>query len=831
MEASGASPLSGEEAVVGSVWANAAALDGNASLMGVLSALQPPHKNVFQGEPLYLSSAGTELTSTSAEGESLSSTSSEMALDSPNLTQLAFLKPVTASVDVLTGIDETAQFVGGNVKINFQPGLQAGIPVSVPSGYIADTGAAYDVTRGYGWVRQDSLSSTTHVPLDMSLNARDRGRTGMDQRLDTLIHMQYPTTSTRTTAVKIPAAWEYALPNGTYSITVSVGDQSYFDSTHRIRAERVEVIRPFKGSSTHKFELGTATVNVSDGRLTIDAIEGTNTKINYLEISRVAPGNHPRVTGSSPASRETAVNRSNAVNIDVALPNVGQGVDPATLNTTNIQLYRTHDKKLVPGNINTTGGGDAIVYQPNAPLMADVHYTFRITEDVKDESGASFLPFSTTFTTGTSTSTPTPGIKFDQSTVYGGDGIGASVSSLVVSPDGTKLYASALDGNLRRWTIQSDGTLTNLKTFEGLAGDDPTRPRAIIGIAFDPTDANVLWVSHNDTVLEQPANDFTGKISKLALRNGSDFNARIEDYVIGLPRSGKDHLSNSLAFGPDGKLYLTQGSNSAMGAPDDAWYQRSEQLLSAAVLQIDPQRTSSRPFNVQTRNYRGKKGSYNPYASNAPVKLFATGLRNAYDLVWHSNGELYVPTNGSAAGGNTPDDPRTTVNEGLNNVATQNDYLFKVERGGYYGHPNPQRDEYILNGGNPTSGTDRAEVVAMDGYSGYPSGTQPDPNYRGFAYDLGRNRSPNGIIEYQSNTFNGALENQLLVVEYSGGNDILALQPGTDGNIASEGIAPIVSGLTNPLDLVEDTRNGNLYVAELVNEATGQGQISLLRPA
>jgi glucose/arabinose dehydrogenase len=46
---------------------------------------------------------------------------------------------------------------------------------------------------------------------------------------------------------------------------------------------------------------------------------------------------------------------------------------------------------------------------------------------------------------------------------------------------------------------------------------------------------------------------------------------------------------------------------------------------------------------VQTED-RGA-ANYNPFAANAPVKIFATGIRNAYDLVWHRNGNLYVPTN------------------------------------------------------------------------------------------------------------------------------------------------------------------------------------------
>jgi len=98
--------------------------------------------------------------------------------------------------------------------------------------------------------------------------------------------------------------------------------------------------------------------------------------------------------------------------------------------------------------------------------------------------------------------------------------------------------------------------------------DEPTSQlagRAIIGLAFDPNNANNLWLSHNDPLFPQPAQDFSGKISKLTLRVLIlTLMFRITSSV---PRSAKDHLSNSLAFGPDGKLY-SQGSNSAMGAPD-----------------------------------------------------------------------------------------------------------------------------------------------------------------------------------------------------------------------------------------------------------------------
>ena len=55
---------------------------------------------------------------------------------------------------------------------------------------------------------------------------------------------------------------------------------------------------------------------------------------------------------------------------------------------------------------------------------------------------------------------------------------------------------------------------------------------------------------------------------------------------------------------------------------------------------------------------------------------------------------------------------------------TENDWLFKIVKGGYYGHPNPTRGEYVLDGGNPTAGADPFE------FTEYPVGTQPDANYR-----------------------------------------------------------------------------------------------------
>ncbi|MGI8730620.1 MAG: hypothetical protein ACR2LK_11635, partial [Solirubrobacteraceae bacterium] len=83
-----------------------------------------------------------------------------------------------------------------------------------------------------------------------------------------------------------PAAWEMVVPNGSYAVTLSVGDASFLDSTHRIRIEGDVAIDAFVPTSSTRFAQATRTVTVSDGRLTIDAIGGTNTKINYVDVVR-----------------------------------------------------------------------------------------------------------------------------------------------------------------------------------------------------------------------------------------------------------------------------------------------------------------------------------------------------------------------------------------------------------------------------------------------------------------------------------------------------------------------------------------------------------------
>jgi glucose/arabinose dehydrogenase len=150
------------------------------------------------------------------------------------------------------------------IRVNFQPG---GTPTY--AGYLADTGLVY-ANRGngqtYGWA------------LDNQGQARDRNNAASpDQRYDTLIHLQKPESP--------DAIWEIAVPNGNYVVHVVSGDADFFDGVFRTTAEGVLVVNGAP-TTTARWVEGTATVTVTDGRLTLRSGGGAvNNKICFVDIT------------------------------------------------------------------------------------------------------------------------------------------------------------------------------------------------------------------------------------------------------------------------------------------------------------------------------------------------------------------------------------------------------------------------------------------------------------------------------------------------------------------------------------------------------------------
>lgn len=569
---------------------------------------------------------------------------------------------------------------------------------------------------------------------------------------------------------------------------------------------------------------------------------GTGLKTRIYQALGLSHGSHPSILASRPSDHQINVMPDAFLAFDVNLPNPGKTVDANSLNDHTVRLYKTGGGNLVRAVVNTSGGGDSIVLKPIEPLELNTDYTFEVTAAVKDTGGAPFRPYLARFTTAASTHFVSLPIAFAKVALATAQG--SMFTCVEIGPD-HKLYASTIDGRILRFVIKADGTLDAPQTIKTVQVRNKG-PRLITGIKFDPAstaDNLILWVNHGqlppllkDSQVDgggmmQGADDWTGKLSRLS---GPDLKDYV-DYLIHLPRAWKDHLNNQIAFGPDGALYFCQAANTAMGAPDHKWGNRGEHLLTAAILRLDPAAVAHPPLDVKTE----EGGHYDPFAPGAPLTIYATGIRNSFDLLWDPNGVLYAGVNGSAAGGNTPGTPddlarvprridsdsRGTYNgprvRALHNVLqTENDFLFRVEKGGYYGHPNPTRGEYVLDGGNLGNANDPAQ------FPEYPLGTAPDRNWRGYDFSFGKNLSPCGVVEYRGSAFGGAMNGMILYVRYSGGDDVIALVPGRDGSIrqAFTGIRGFTQ-FVNPVDLTEDPATGNLYVAEL-----GGKRLTLLRP-
>ena len=252
------------------------------------------------------------------------------------------------------------------VQINFQD--EATTP---PSGYTKDFGQAYANVRGFGWVEPG-----TSAPRSLVTNGRNRAESGLDPRLNTLMHMQGNTVA-NFNGVAQPGSWEIALPNGTYRVEVSVGDANPGNdaTTHRINVEGINAIDNFVVTAATvgaaRFKSGTITVTVSDGRLTIDADGGTNTKINYVIISAAAPTDTtpPTVAAVLPADGASGV--AAAANVAATF---SEAMDPATLTTATVTLAGPGGA-AVAAAAAYDAASKTVTLDPSADLVAGAAYT------------------------------------------------------------------------------------------------------------------------------------------------------------------------------------------------------------------------------------------------------------------------------------------------------------------------------------------------------------------------------------------------------------------------------------------------------------------------
>lgn len=361
-------------------------------------------------------------------------------------------------------------------------------------------------------------------------------------------------------------------------------------------------------------------------------------------------------------------------------------------------------------------------------------------------------------------------------------------TALVFGPDG-RLYVGELTGRILAITLD-DHEVIDVEFIEAVP---PLQ--FVLGMAFnphEPPDPITLYVSHTALFEGEEGEPYPGTVSKLI---GPDFE-RV-DLITGLPVSTVEHGTNGLAFDSDGRLLIAQGGTTNAGLPSER-HARHETPLSAAILVAD---ITDPDFDGAVRYDPPGEASPTVNQVGGDVRVYASGFRNPFDLVAHSNGRIYATENGP----NIPDGPQALSCDEPGPDPWTPDELILVLEGHYYGHPNPNRGRF-------------AERECVFRAPDDDSGQRTPP-----IATLGYSTSANGMAEYTVDTFGGSMRGDLVYVEWVTGR-VMRVVLSEDGS-AVESISQLTQReFDQPLDVTVGP-DGTLYIAEFQGD-----RIAFLRP-
>lgn len=268
--------------------------------------------------------------------------------------------------------------------------------------------------------------------------------------------------------------------------------------------------------------------------------------------------------------------------------------------------------------------------------------------------------------------------------------------------------------------------------------------------------------------------------------------------------SDHDHGINGMEFGDDGELYFQIGGNTNAGVPGPISSREDldEGYFSAATVVA----------YLARENFDG----FITYDSNGipitglDVEVFATGQRNSYDIVLHSNGNLYATGMFKVEMFVVSHYPRllipSFVDNGPNNENGKRslgcngeeapdppmlDKLNLIKKGSYFGHANRLRGKKDPRQCKWRNGE---EEESDEAFTAPMVILQP---------------SSNGVIEYDSNHFGGQLRGRLVIARYLGELWTVALSD--DGETALSD--PVLLDVNGGLD-VTMAPDGTLFVAK-----------------
>ena len=369
-------------------------------------------------------------------------------------------------------------------------------------------------------------------------------------------------------------------------------------------------------------------------------------------------------------------------------------------------------------------------------------------------------------------------VSFTRGTLVEGEPDISAPTTLAFGPDG-RLYVGQLDGAVIAFTLDA------MEVVKRDVIAEPDVLQNVLGIAFSPTDPPApvtIYVSHSEVLAGPEGAPFSGTVSKLDAPRYEPV-----EIITGLPTSSAEHATNGIAFDSDGRLYIAQGGMTNAGRTSDR-FPRPETPLSGAILLAD----------VEDSEFDGAIVYDPPDAPtedtelvHGDVRVFASGLRNPYDLLFHSNGMIYATDNGP----NEPDGARSMSCTSAGAGSSGPDELNLIVEGAYYGHPNRNR------------GRSMAEECV------YESGDAPSRIATPPIATLGYFVSANGMAEYKADSFGGRLRGNMIYVEWASGR-IWRVVFSADGTevVAISRLVPDV--LRQPIDVAVGP-DGTVFVAEL----------------
>lgn len=349
-------------------------------------------------------------------------------------------------------------------------------------------------------------------------------------------------------------------------------------------------------------------------------------------------------------------------------------------------------------------------------------------------------------------------------------------------PDG-RLYVASLNGSVTALELDDQ---YNVIRSQFIPAVQHRQNNQILGIGFspwEPASAFRVYLGHAKLFVTEGVSGirpapYLGEVSALASPLFQPVSL-----LSGLPSSNHDHGVNGIAFDNFGQLYVPQGGNTNAGVPDPRIGGLDESPLSETIVVASIRRgdfdgrMTYRDSRTGAVSADQNDGLYADLYGGTGVRAFVSGLRNAFDLVWATNGRLYGTDNG-------PNDGFGAASMGASSIGPEPAAMDKVlllGRGRYYGHANRSRGR-----------TDPRE--------NYYRGVWESPGAEWYAPPLvDLPSSKDGIDEYRATTFGGALRGALLVQEWN--ENLFALKLSPDGRRV-ESVTKKVPGTNHGLDVV-----------------------------